>query len=295
MENQDLDIPSRPLEKRTFRNKPLDGYSKKDWLLLFMDIYRKTYMEEMFDVAPNEGFQGKVNLMSIGIGKVFGPRGWSAPEFKRFLEEQCEESVKNDFQFKVFTFAREYCEKRLKIYDRIYRQERAEDDLRQMTFHKHYQIRTEKPNDLLEILAYLDNEWIKMMYSFGIPITHKYIQIAHQKTFTEARNMILSTIKEEMVVKYSSSPELVREYFETVLENSVLWGPYKNRETIEKFYVPEDHVYDWRKDLEFIWKHFGLDKLPIWDESEKNIYWEAIPQVHKIFTKGLKRKRKKRK
>lgn len=293
MENKCFDIASQPLAKRNYKNKPLEGYSKKDWLLLFMNIFRNTYKKEMFDNSAKEGFQGKVNLMAKGIGEVFGVRDWSAPEFKRFLEEQCEESLANNYEFKVFTFTRGYCDKRLKLYDMRYRIEREKDDLRSMTYHKHYQIRTDKTNDLLEVLSYLNNDYVKMMFSFGIPITHRYIQIAHKKTFTEARNIILKTIKEKIVSEHSKNPELVKEYFGIVLENSVLWGPYKNKEIIEKFHIPEDHIYNWREDLDFIWKHFGLNKLPIWDEAEKNIYWESIPQVHKMFTKGLKRKTKK--
>lgn len=287
-------IPSRPLDKRNYKNKPLDAYSQKDWLMLFMSIFHKTYGKHMFDNDPREGFQTKVNLMGVGLSQAFGEYKWSAKEFVRFLEDQCEESCRNNFEYKVFTFTRGYSDKRFRSQDRFYQQEREEDPFHSMTYHRYYQLRNTK-DDLLDVLSYLEDDYVKMMYSFGIPITHKYIQIMHKKTFSEASAMVKRVLKEQVVVPHSRDFELVKDYFSAVFENSVLWGPYKDVETHDKFHVPEEHVFDWRQELEFLWKAFGLHELPIWEESEKNINWEPLPQVQKLFRKGLKRKRKRRK
>lgn len=286
---KDIPLLSKNLEKRSFKNKPIESFNKKDWMFFFSNKFKETYGKKMFDIPENDAIMGKVSMMNRPISDVFVDKDWSSLEFSKFLEDQLQESFSKGFEFRIYSFYKEYCSKRISVYDKVFREERLNDDFRRITYHKFYFMNTDNKDGLIEIIDLLGNDFVKIMFSFGLPITYRYIQLKFPNL--NPVKIISKTLKEQIIIPYTKKPELVKNYLGSVLTNSVLWGPYKTKEMIDKLIVPDDLVYDWRSDLDFLWKRFDLDKEEIWDESEKYIYWEQLAQVKTMFCKGLKRKR----
>lgn len=267
--------------KRNFTNKPISSFTSKDWYEYFDRRYLETYGKPQFELSVKK--YGQFVLMQKFVCvKTFGERDWSAQELIDFINIEMANSVNSGYNMNIFSFKRPYIQRKMVLYDEEMKKDRASDKYHKDIYHKHFPIFSQNDN-LMSVLSLLEESIAKMICSFGMVITHRYLQQARGMSFTDSSVLLRNTIKSKIIKDNMSDENIIYRIMSVVLKNTILWGPYVVSKNSKKRKEQIESIYDWQNDLEPIWRYFELNKTEMWDEREFANLLPAISLVKKMM------------
>jgi hypothetical protein len=280
--------------KRDFHNMPLSGYYAKQWFEYSLNIHEKVYGTE------NETFLKSLTYScNVLNGKiypiVFNCFNWSAENFASFLESYIRECKKNGFKFGMNLICTSYGKRYSYQFNSDLLKKRETDIFEKYTYLKHRPLLKGYDNDLFNILNEYMTEGcsgLKLMYNYGIPIYHKFIQIKENLSFKEAKEKVKTVLKNEICMPLKNNKEILSKILKGVARNSILWSPYCEISMLKKKIqgnIPENIiVLQWQEEFKKIWEVFKFNEELFWEVPEASKIRNIIPTVKDLFLIDIK-------
>jgi len=270
--------------KKTDRNSsnlPLSAYNASTWCHLFANLYKKTYGKTYENYRIRLGAEATV-LANVVYPYAFDGLGYSAREFALFLETYLRTSYNAQRDLVVMMLANPASFSKMEYYIKKYRRVRKKDRFESLIYIPHTPL-TDDPDDLQLILESSNLTPIQMLSNYGISIFHRYLQLYGPMSYEEATKRTYEIVMNEILIKYHSDKEFIKQLFRMVTKSSILWEPFANDGHVKGLKVSAYYSLDWRREFGEFWKQFKFYREDWWRTEAQTSALRPVPTVKKFF------------
>lgn len=268
---------------RNSSNLPLSAFNASTWCHLFSNLYRKTYGKKYDNYYISKKLQAEAILIANSVYPyAFDELKYSAREFAKFLAIYLQTSHNAGRDLVVMMLAKPASFSKMEYYAKKYRRIRKNDPIESLIYIPHTPI-TNDPDDLQLILESTNLTPVQMLANYGIGIFHRYLQLYGPMSYDDATKKTHEIMLNEILLKYRSEPELVRELFRIITKNSILWEPFGIDGYTKGIKMSAYFSLDWRKEFGEFWREFKFYKEEWWRSESQTAKLQPIPTVCRFF------------
>lgn len=266
--------------KRNFLNKPISAYNANDWF----DFYKSLYEKAVGFEYPSTKRKDSMLIKTFVYPIVFGKYQWSARNFATFLCEKIKSTRKKDTPYLIAFISKD--EHAISKYSEQIEKNKREKIFDRTIYLPHIPL-AEEDNDVRKMLkifdVYFDTTPIPIMFNYGIPIFHRFLQLERKMKFDDATKEIKKIILDKILIQFKKHGEVIELLCEGIVKNSILWEPYVEINKTKRNILTESCVIDWRKEFADIWKKFSLLKNDWWEPKESRSTYKIISGIGDFF------------
>jgi len=266
--------------KRSILKTPLSYYKASHWCdfsaSCYFDIYKKKY-EKYPLLYPSHCKVIKSYIYPV----VFREKKWSSRDFAKFIIFDINRAKQSGIDYAINLMKSVKGQENIIEFDKILCNERNSDRFEDAIYLPHEPL-LDDPGDLMDVLGLIQSPLL-IMYNFGIPIFHKYMQIKNNISFLEAKKITSDTIRFDVIENFKDDRDILRRILEGIVKNSCFWGPYYSPKKIKKFIAEEDFIIDWRKEYDKVWKIFKFEESDFWEYKNNEFLRPILKPVKFLF------------
>lgn len=270
-EENKVESRTRKKSRNNPKDVPLSAFKTNHWIQYTKQEYKRV-AGKVYTGHKTE----MTHLKNKIYPRVFKKLNMSARDFKAFIDMK----VKQAKDVESYKFCLAFIND--ETFDEVEVFNKQRIDMRRNDIFEHHVYLPHRPvssfdDDIEKMLEEFADRPIALMYNYGIPVYHRYLQKAEDMTLKEATDHIWDVIQKTLKDIEQDDKTCVKKICSGIAQASAMWMPYNTKNPKERVIV------DWEEEFKPLWEGLHIDKEAWWKNRGKFKSKPQLPSMKNFF------------